>query len=290
MEVIGRKTWKPTVEETKTMIDMFDNGHTHKEIGDVLGKHRTLISRELNKLGIKKGFTDNEIKIMIDMCEEGYSYSDISKKVNSNSQTVSYKLNKLGYVKKEMTLEEYNRKFPTEENKIIINMNEAGYLVKDIAKEMGKSKSTIRGKLKSMGLKENNPIKICPECGKQFKPPITHAETKKFCTESCKHKALTKKIGISLNSQRKIKAKQNGRYDKDINIYKLIERDGEQCYLCGDAVSFELNCYDPKYPTIEHVLAISNGGTHSWDNIKVACRDCNCRKSSKLLDNFKEVS
>ncbi|KTW22503.1 hypothetical protein NS341_07555 [Staphylococcus xylosus] len=68
-----------------------------------------------------------------------------------------------------------------------------------------------------------------------------------------------------------------------MDIYKLIERDGKQCYLCGDAVSFDCHYNSPKYPTIEHVLAIANGGTHSWENVKVACRDCNTRKGTKTL-------
>ncbi|MFV5908625.1 HNH endonuclease [Staphylococcus arlettae] len=49
---------------------------------------------------------------------------------------------------------------------------------------------------------------------------------------------------------------------------------------------FDLHYLDPKYPTIEHVLAIKNGGTHSWDNVKVACRDCNIRKSTTMVEEF----
>ncbi|RQM94427.1 hypothetical protein COR53_07845 [Staphylococcus pettenkoferi] len=83
-----------------------------------------------------------------------------------------------------------------------------------------------------------------------------------------------------------ILARKNGQFDADIDIYKLIERDGGRCYLCGDDVLFSYNFNHPKYPTIEHVVPISKGGTHSWDNVMVACRDCNTRKKTKSLEDF----
>lgn len=35
------------------------------------------------------------------------------------------------------------------------------------------------------------------------------------------------------------------------------------------------------YPSIDHVIPISKGGRHSWDNVKLAHRLCNSVKSNK---------
>ncbi len=35
--------------------------------------------------------------------------------------------------------------------------------------------------------------------------------------------------------------------------------------------------------TIDHVIPRSKGGTHTWDNVVAACKQCNSRKDDKLL-------
>lgn len=37
------------------------------------------------------------------------------------------------------------------------------------------------------------------------------------------------------------------------------------------------------YPTIEHIIPISNGGVHSWDNVKLAHFRCNCKKGVREI-------
>lgn len=106
-----------------------------------------------------------------------------------------------------------------------------------------------------------------------------------YCSDRCRKKGSRIANGLRKNKKYEI-ARRNGQFDADIDIYKLIERDGERCYLCGDTVLFNLHYNDPKYPTIEHVLAIKNGGTHSWDNVKVACRECNTKKSTTMIEEF----
>ena len=36
------------------------------------------------------------------------------------------------------------------------------------------------------------------------------------------------------------------------------------------------------YPSIDHVIPVSKGGTHTWDNVKLAHRHCNTMKSNDL--------
>ena len=73
--------------------------------------------------------------------------------------------------------------------------------------------------------------------------------------------------------------------DKGINIYKLIKKDGKRCYLCGKLTDFndkEWGNYGPTYPTIDHIIPISKGGTNTWENVKVCCAKCNLSKGDRM--------
>lgn len=48
----------------------------------------------------------------------------------------------------------------------------------------------------------------------------------------------------------------------------LAIRDGRECWFCGvDKPKDEL--------TIEHLVAVTDGGTHNIKNLVLACTDCN---------------
>lgn len=64
----------------------------------------------------------------------------------------------------------------------------------------------------------------------------------------------------------------------------IYERDGWSCYLCGDLLSLDTDPNAPKGLTLDHVFPRSLGGTHAPDNLKTCCRECNTRKSNKVLD------
>lgn len=48
-----------------------------------------------------------------------------------------------------------------------------------------------------------------------------------------------------------------------------VVRDG--VVICGDW-----------YPSIDHVIPVSKGGLHSWENVKLAHRKCNTRKGNHM--------
>jgi 5-methylcytosine-specific restriction endonuclease McrA len=55
---------------------------------------------------------------------------------------------------------------------------------------------------------------------------------------------------------------------------ELLRRDGHRCQYCGSA----------KQLTIDHVIPRSKGGTHTWDNVAIACETCNHKKGDKYLN------
>lgn len=51
----------------------------------------------------------------------------------------------------------------------------------------------------------------------------------------------------------------------------IIKRDGLVCYLCGKVPG-------PGEVTLDHVVPLARGGSHTPDNVRVACFPCNRRK------------
>lgn len=116
----------------------------------------------------------------------------------------------------------------------------------------------------------------CEICGQKF---IAHYPTTKICSNKCK----------------KIKYKPKKRYkgitiDSDISLFKLAERDHNQCQICGLFVNWDDYIKTDKtivcgnmYPSIDHIRPISLGGLHSWDNVQLAHRGCNTRKRNRYI-------
>lgn len=76
----------------------------------------------------------------------------------------------------------------------------------------------------------------------------------------------------------------------DIDPVELFERDGWICHLCMEAIQPHRRCPDPWAATMDHLVPLSLGGTHTWDNVKASHAHCNFVKGAslsvdKVLDN-----
>lgn len=118
--------------------------------------------------------------------------------------------------------------------------------------------------------------KKCKECGKHF---TTTRNSKTFCSTVCNRKYHHR----IKETTRRERIKLNGKVDHSISIERLIKRDGKMCYLCNEKVKLLTDTNHPEYPSIEHVIPIAKGGTHTWDNVKLAHRKCNCEKGINII-------
>jgi 5-methylcytosine-specific restriction endonuclease McrA len=120
---------------------------------------------------------------------------------------------------------------------------------------------------------------VCPHCGKLF------VGTNKYCSKKCRernHEQRKTRLRID-------RAKENGKADYAITLDKLITRDKNICYICNKECNESDYTYQGKtfiagdyYPSIDHVIPIAKGGTHTWNNVKLAHRICNSIKGDRV--------
>lgn len=66
-----------------------------------------------------------------------------------------------------------------------------------------------------------------------------------------------------------------------IDSEKIFERDGWVCQLCGEEVD-PLTFYPhPESPTLDHIVPLSLGGSHTENNVQLAHFRCNCSKGNR---------
>lgn len=128
--------------------------------------------------------------------------------------------------------------------------------------------------------------RICKYCGNVFTTQFKGMRD--YCSASCRKKSTHDSTLLQ-------RIKSKGQIiNTDITLPKLYERDGGICYICGKTCDWNDKhqnsdgywVYGNNYPSIDHVVPLAKMGTHSWDNVKLACRYCN---SIKGADEVKEA-
>ena len=74
-------------------------------------------------------------------------------------------------------------------------------------------------------------------------------------------------------------------FDKTITLRALITRDNGVCQICGkptDDCDITNGHIGRMYPTLDHIIPLSKGGTHTWDNVQLAHMHCNAGKCNRM--------
>ena len=124
----------------------------------------------------------------------------------------------------------------------------------------------------------------CKCCGEQFMQE--YKKSKVYCTDECRK--------TYINTHSKIRRREllrlNGPIDYGISLKHLIEKDNNTCHICGMSCNnsdFHITIEGhfitgDNYPSIDHVIPVSKGGTHTHDNVKLAHFKCNSIKSNNI--------
>jgi hypothetical protein len=76
-------------------------------------------------------------------------------------------------------------------------------------------------------------------------------------------------------------AKRANRYES-VSRDTVLERDSWTCHLCAEPIPPEAAWPDPLSASMDHVIPLAKGGSHTYDNVKSAHLTCNIRKGARI--------
>lgn len=153
--------------------------------------------------------------------------------------------------------------------------------------------------------------KSCTRCGVEYEAQNMGS---KYCSEFCSKEYAAERVGsrnrgcrdcgVSLGyyslvslcdpcrKTRNRQAQKVGRHRRRARIYgavhesikpiEIYERDGWKCGLCGHRINRERAYPHPRSATLDHIVPLAHGGTHTRVNVQLACWSCNHKKGAKM--------
>lgn len=117
-------------------------------------------------------------------------------------------------------------------------------------------------------------VKTCVICGGYFESLRDDAKT---CSVECRRQ----RDRITRNSRYK-ELREKGLFDESVTLKNVFKKYEGKCQCCGKLLSFDVGVTENNYPSIDHVIPLSRGGSHQWENVQLLCRKCNILKSNKI--------
>ena len=125
----------------------------------------------------------------------------------------------------------------------------------------------------------------CKVCGAVY-CAVPGAYARAYCSLGCKAaaKRAARKMG-----RRASKALRRARQRVDrvlvgrsIDPIRVFDECGWRCALCNRKTPKEKRgAYDDDAPELDHIVALSRGGSHTRANLQLACRACNLKKGAQ---------
>lgn len=103
---------------------------------------------------------------------------------------------------------------------------------------------------------------------------------KKFCSAECRKQSDEYKA--SKRKHKKARAiRKRGITSEAIDPISVFKRDRWVCHLCHKKLKpADRGTTKDEAPELEHIIALSDGGTHTWGNVACSCRKCNSIKGA----------
>jgi 5-methylcytosine-specific restriction endonuclease McrA len=128
-----------------------------------------------------------------------------------------------------------------------------------------------------------NPGGHCIVCGKWRDGAIFG---QRFCSSACnmldwkkRNPERVRELGrehVRRRRARMLSTQVEKFTDKDIRMAH-----GDICYLCGEGINFKLKFPHPKSRSVDHVIPLSRGGSHTLENCAMVHYQCNQIKNAR---------
>jgi 5-methylcytosine-specific restriction endonuclease McrA len=69
----------------------------------------------------------------------------------------------------------------------------------------------------------------------------------------------------------------------------VFARDGYKCQICGGRLAMKQPWPHPKSPTIDHIVPVARGGSHTLANVQAAHMICNSKKGAGGTDQLRLI-
>lgn len=117
----------------------------------------------------------------------------------------------------------------------------------------------------------------CAHCGKDFERTTVTT----YCSDECRvaGKDDVARWGRTKNSHHVRRAKRAGAEYENFSSKEIYDRDNWICHICKNPVDKTLRFPDQMCVALDHVVALSIGGTHTRDNVRCSHFKCNGDKA-----------
>lgn len=124
----------------------------------------------------------------------------------------------------------------------------------------------------------------CKECGGEFERGYGD-KRRVFCGVHCANRWAKRLDGGTLNQRarkalRKFYGKLTPKVYQVIKPIKVYERDHWQCKICGQPIDQQAEPCEPLSASVDHIVPLASGGTHTYANVQAAHFECNWRKGA----------
>lgn len=261
------------------ILDGIKAGLTRQEIADLYGVHVENLARRMKRLGVHAKYAEVKPRVIFG---DAWHYVDSHKK-------------KCDALHKNF---EYIESKTTEPKRVRIKCKSCGCVIEratstfrqkhircdtcEEKRKLSESRATLLATF--LAIKDYKTPKTCKACGGVFYSPYSSAL---YCSQKCRRKEKAKK-----KSYRSRCRKYGVHYDASVTREAVVKRDRYICQICGkptDPNDREWGTLGPLFPTVDHIVALANGGTHTWDNVQCAHAICNSYKRDLWADEFEEV-
>lgn len=288
---MGSKLFTP--EQELEIVARYEQVETARVVAEEFGTSSETIRRILKRHGVPrthrhpkqpktsssknrhKGISTDEV---CELYEPGVSLTAVAAAIGCTIQTIRYHMEKGGIYDAEEA-----RATKRRSDAEICRLYDEGKTNREIAELFDISPQTVSKVAKRNGLKMRgkgqgafmDEDRVCPCCGETF---IPRAANQVYCSQKCINYVAWQKRSDA-------KRISGDGTVETISLKAVYRRDHGRCYICGCKTDWNdrrlVNgtwAVGPKYPTRDHVVALHNGGLHTWDNIRLACKSCNSKK------------
>lgn len=120
-------------------------------------------------------------------------------------------------------------------------------------------------------------FRACIGCGDSF---LQSARWQQRCAPDCVTPAERRQRREQRARRRAI---ERGAEADRIDPFVVFARDGWTCQICGAETPRRLRGQMvSRAPELDHIIPLALGGTHTWNNVQCACRECNGRKGASM--------